>query len=335
MRHARRTIASLIVLLVAVTASGCGGGADELVIYSGRGRSLVGPLLDQFAEETGIPIAVRYGDSGELALLIAEEGADSPADVFLSQSPGAVGFLAGRDLLAPLDEDLLGRVDERFRAGDGTWVGVTGRQRVVVYNQDLVDPDELPSSVFELTEPPYEGRIAVAPQNASFQDFVTAMRLEYGDDRTLKWLEGMAANGARVYPNNNAIVDAVSRGEAELGLVNHYYNFRFLEEDPDLPSRNHVLPDGDIGALLITSSVSILASSDDGERGDRFASFLLSEEAQRYFSDETFEYPLAAGVEPSQELPPLGSLEVPDVDVDALSDLATTTDLIAQSGLSG
>ena len=332
-----RTLAlPLAAALLALALPACTGGRDALTIYSGRTSNLVGPLLERFYEETGIDIDVKYGDSAELALQIAEEGERSPADVFFSQSPGAVGFLARQGRLAQLDQSLLGKVDARFRAPNGRWVGVTGRQRVLVYNTELVREEDLPRSVFELTEPRYAGKVALAPSNGSFQDFVTAMRALRGDEATLAWLEGMARNGSPTYANNNAIVEAVGRGEVPMGLVNHYYNYRFLEENPDQPTRNHTFPADDPGALVIPSSVSILASADKREEAERFVNFLLSEEAQRYFSEETFEYPLAAGVQPSAGLPPLEQVEGPDVDVDQLGGgLERTLELIRDAGFTG
>ena len=329
----RRWLTLLLVVTLALAACGIGG-RDELTIYSGRSRDLVEPLLNQFAEETGVAIAVKYGDSTDLALLLAEEGERTPADVFFSQSPGTVGFLAEQDLLAPLDQEVLDAVDEPYRSSSGRWVGITARQRVLVYNSELVAEDDLPTSVLDLDDPAYAGRVAVAPSNASFQDFVTAMRQQLGDDETLAWLEGMAANDSPVYANNNAIVEAVGRGEVPLGLVNHYSNERFLAEDPSLPSRNYRFPDGDIGSLVIESSVSILQGSDKADQAAAFIAFLLSEQAQTFFAEETFEYPLAAGVEPVGELPPLEELAAPEVDVEQLGGgFAGTQELIDRSGI--
>lgn len=334
MRLHRSRLALLATgLVVALGASACSG-SDELVVYSGRGQNLVGPLLEQFAEDTGIPIAVRYADSSELALLLEEEGEATDADVVYMQTPGAVAFLGQRDRLATLESSTLEQVPEQFRSENDRWVGVTGRQRVLVYNQDTVDESELPDSVFDLTTDEYAGRVAVAPPNGSFQDFVSAMRLQEGDDRTREWLEGLVANDVRTYPNNNAIVEAVGRGEIDMGLVNHYYNFRFLAEDPDLPSRNHRFPDGDIGALVITSSAGIVEGTDQPEWAQQFVDYLLTEDAQQYFRDETFEYPLAGDLEADPELPSLADQDLPQVDIDRLGeDLASTVEMIQDSGL--
>lgn len=332
-----RIIRGLAGLVAAVLLAGCGlasGDERELTIYSGRSSDLVEPLLDQFAETSGIPIAVRYGDSTDLALLLAEEGERSPADVFFSQSPGTVGFLGEKGLLAPLPSELTDGVPEAYRAGDGTWVGITARQRVLVYNADLVAEDDLPQSVLDLTDPAYRGKVAVAPSNASFQDFVTALRQEAGNDVALEWLEGMAANESPVYESNNAIVEAVGRGEVPFGLVNHYYNERFLAEDPSLPSRNYRFPDGDLGSLVIESSATVLAASEKAAEAQQFIEFLLQRSSQEYFVNETFEYPLVEGVAPSADLPALADLDGPAVDVDSLgSGFLETQELIERSGI--
>ncbi|MBW3602538.1 MAG: extracellular solute-binding protein [Actinobacteria bacterium] len=327
-----------LIVLLSVLLPACGGvlagGRDAVTIYSGRGSSLIGPLLEEFSASTGIPIDVRYGGSAELALLIAQEGDRTPADVFYSQSPGAVGFLAGEGRLAPLDPGVLELVDQRFRDDGGLWVGVSGRQRVLVYNTELVS--ELPTSVFEVVEEPFAGRVAVAPSNGSFQDFITAMRVTHGDEVAARFLQALATTGAPSYANNNAIVEAVARGEVPMGLVNHYYLHRFLAEDPDLPAANHRFAGDDIGSLLIASSVSVLEGTDEPEGARRLVEYLLDAEAQQYFAEETFEYPLALGTSPVGDVPPLDTLEVPAFDIDRLGGgLERTLELIRDSGLDG
>lgn len=327
-------IALIAVSLLLVPFAACSSGRDALTIYSGRDEALIGPLLERFNESTGIAIDVRYGDSAELALLLEQEGEGTPADVFISQSPGATGYVADKGMLQVLPDETLTKISPEFEQAGGHWVGLTARQRVLVYNQDLVDESELPDSVLDLTAPEYEGRVAIAPPNGSFQDFITALRQTEGDDVAQQWLEGMAANDSPTFPDNNSIVDAVARGEVEMGLVNHYYNVRYLTEDPSAPSRNHQFPGDDIGSVILATTVSVLENSDRTDEAIRFVDFLLQEESQEYFADVTFEYPLVEGVEHSDALPPLESLAHPDYDLERLGEgLGRTVEMIRSSGL--
>ena len=203
-----------------------------------------------------------------------------------------------------------------------------------MYNTELVDAVDLPASVFDLTEPGYYGRVAVAPTNGSFQDFVTAMRNERGDDATMAWLEGMAANNAPNYAKNSAIVGAVGRGELDMGLVNHYYNLRALEVDPSVPSRNHFFPADTLGALVILTGGAVLASSDAATTAEQLLHFLLSAEAQRTFVAATQEYGLIDGLDPPAGLPPLDGFAVDTIDYELLGEgLARTQELIRESGI--
>ena len=210
----RRRFLALVVAVAAVATSlaactSSGGSSEGLTVYSGRNQELIEPLIDEFTEQTGIDVAVRYGDSADLALLIDAEGDKAPADVFLSQSPGAIGYLDTGDRLRDLPDEVLELVEPKFRADDGHWVGVSGRVRTLVYNPDLVSEADLPKTVLDLTAPKYRGEVGVAPTNGSFQDFVTTMRQLIGDQRTHAWLDGMKDNDARGYANNLVIVEAV------------------------------------------------------------------------------------------------------------------------------
>src|SRR5918995_266389 len=140
MSSVRRAMGMVVVIgVVAAAPVACGGDEDRLVVYSGRTSNLIGPLLEDFADESGISIDVRYDDSANLALLIDEEGDRTPADVFVSQSPGAVGYLDAAGRLSPLPDEVVGLVPEGDAAADKGWVGLSGRVRTLVYNTDLVD----------------------------------------------------------------------------------------------------------------------------------------------------------------------------------------------------
>ncbi|MGH3022493.1 MAG: iron ABC transporter substrate-binding protein [Gaiellaceae bacterium] len=337
--------AAAALLLGAVAA--CGGDDGEadsaaesgdggsLVVYSGREEELVAPLFEQFEEETGIDVEIRYGDSAELAATIAEEGDNSPADVFFAQDPGALGAVEGEGLLAELPEDLLDRVDERFRDPDGHWVGTSGRARVLVYNTDMLSEDELPESVFDLTDPEWKGKLGVSPTNGSFQAFVTVMRLTEGEDATREWLEDILANEPKIYDGNTPIVEATAAGEIEAGLVNHYYVYVVREEQPDAGIENHFFPGDDPGALVSTAGVAVLDGAENAEEAEELVDFLLSEEGQRFYAEAAAEaeFPLIEGVEPREGLPALEELQGPEIELDQLGpELEQTLQLLNEVG---
>jgi iron(III) transport system substrate-binding protein len=305
----------------------------SLLVYSGRNENLVGPLLEQYAAASGVDVQVRYGDTAEMAATILEEGQNSPADVFFGQDAGALGALAGAGRCTVLPEEIVSQVEPRFVSPDNEWIGVSGRARTLVYNTDMLSEEDLPASVFDLTDESWSGRVGWAPTNGSFQSFVTALRVNAGEDAARQWLEAMVANGAQVYPNNTSIVEAVGRGEVEVGLVNHYYLFRFLAEDPDFPAANYYFPAGDLGAMINVAGVCIINSSNNQDAGLDFVNFLLSPEAQQYFADETNEYPLAGGeIAVNPAIRPLAEIDTPDFNLGDLDDLQGTLLMLQEVG---
>jgi iron(III) transport system substrate-binding protein len=204
---------------------------------------------------------------------------------------------------------------------------------VIAYDTKKFDEDEVPDSVFDLTAKRWKGKVGLPPSNASFQAFVSAMRLDVGDERTREWLEAMKDNDPKVYDNNIQTVEAIGRGEIELGLVNHYYLYELKREDPDLAAANHFPKAGDPGSLINAAGVGILSTTDHKENAERFAGFLVSREAQRYFADRTSEYPLIGGVARRGDLPPLDEVIGPQVELGKLGEkLRSTLDLLNEVG---
>jgi iron(III) transport system substrate-binding protein len=328
-------LGALALALAACGGDGAGSGDGTLTIYSGREEELVGPLIEKFEQASGTSVEVRYGDSAELAATIAEEGDNSPADVFFAQDPGSLGAVEERGLLAELPESLRERVPERFRDPDGRWVGTSGRVRVIAYNTEELSEAEVPDSVFDLTDPKWKGKIGFPPTNASFQAFVTAMRLSQGEERTRQWLEDIKANDPKLYERNTPVVEAVAAGEIQLGLVNHYYLYLVKEEDPEAAVANHYPAGDDPGALVSVAGVGMLDSADSKGAAEEFVDYLLSEEGQRFYVDEAeeAEYPLIDGIEPKEGLPPLDSIEGPDVELSQFGpELERTLELLNEVG---
>ncbi len=338
-----RGIGSNIIILLAlfslVAACGPDGGSaqtakadpGELVIYAGRSESLVADIITQFAQASGIDVRVKYASSSEMAATLREEGEKSPADIFWAQEPGALGAMA--NMFSALPADIVESVPEWARADDGSWVGISGRARVIVYNSEL-DEEELPTSLQELTEPKWKGRVGWAPTNSSLRIMVTAMRDMWGEDETRAWLKGMLANDVKPFPKNTPTVDAASKGEIDVGLVNHYYLHRFLAEHGDeFGARNLFLKDGGPGSLVMVAGAGILKSGDNRDNAETFLRFLLSEVAQQYFASKTYEYPMVDGVAVHRLLPSIGDLNGPDIPLSVLDDLEGTESLMRETGV--
>jgi iron(III) transport system substrate-binding protein len=345
MSHSRQLTATLAAAVLVAELAACGGddelGSPEpddgtITVYSGRGEALVAPALERFEQATGIQVQVRYGNTAQMAAQLLEEGDRSPADVFYAQDAGALGAVAKEGLFATLPDEVLERVPEAYRASSGEWVGVTGRARVLVYHPDRVDESELPQSVFELTDPQWRGRVGVAPTNGSFQAFVTGMSVLHGDARTAEWLAGIAANDPQVRDSNIPIVADVDEGRIDVGLVNHYYLYERAKERgvtaDQLTARNYYFPDGDIGSMVNVSGVGVLSGSEGDPEVEAFLDYLLSEDTQTYFTEQTSEYPMIDVAGPAG-LPPLSELTAPDIDLNDLDTLERTVSMITEAGL--
>lgn len=346
-----RVTAPLSLAAIATTAlllAGCAAGAPtdeampvvptadgQFTLYSGRDEELVQPLIDQFTDETGIEVEVRYGNTAELGALLLEEGDATPADVFLSQDAGALGALSQAGLFTTLPDDVTSAIPAGFTSTDGSWVGVTGRARVVVFDGERFTADELPDTIDEYVTDEWSGRLAVAPSNASFQSFVTALRVLEGDDAAAEWVSALAANSPQIFEGNSQILTAVDEGAVELGLINHYYWYAAAAEAgaENMRAQIKFLTAGDAGSIVNVTGAGILNGSETDADALEFVRYLVSEAGQQYFVDTTFEYPLLPGVAAPEGLPSLESLITPGLDLSDLDDLATTQRLLADAGL--
>lgn len=315
-------------------AEAAAANAAPLVIYSGRGAVLVDPLIEQFTEQTGIDVDVRYEKSTEtLANRIATEGDQTQADVFFAQDSGWLGALAEQGHLEELNSSTLSQVPEYHRDANGRWVGTSGRARVLVYSPDRVMVEELPKALADLPSMAQAGRFGWAPSNGSFQAHVSALRHIWGEEKTRAWLESVKALDPKIYPKNSPQVKAVSSGEIDLGWVNHYYLHKLRASNPDLKAANYSFVEpGDAGNLMMLSGAAVVSASDQKEKAEAFIEFLLSENAQGYFAQKTFEYPTVPGVALHPDVPPIDDRMV-RADQQHLTDLSGTVTLLREVGL--
>lgn len=350
MRHPVRLLAAVVpaaLVLAACSSTSSDTTADStaaetpsgdsaaVVVYSGRSEDLVAPLLAEFTTQTGIPVEVRYGDTAELAAQLIEEGDASPADLYFGQDAGALGALDAAGMCAPLPEGAADAVPALYKSADGTWTGITGRARVIAYDPKQVPAADVPTSIFDLTDPKWKGQVAIAPTNGSFQAFVTAMRVSQGDDVTREWLQGLVDNDAQTYEKNSLIRDAVDAGQAQLGLINHYYWYQKAAEvgAENMNVQLAFAKPGDPGALVNVAGACVLTPAGNAEGAGELLSWMLTPETQEWFVNETWEYPLVEGVAAPEGIPPLADLQGPDIALAELEDLPGTLTMLQEVGL--
>ena len=345
--HLLVAVAACATLLVSACSGSAndespGSGADTqastgepVVVYSGRSEELVGPLFEEFTAETGIEVEVRYGDTSELAAQIIEEGDASPADLYFGQDAGALGALDAAGQCAALPEAVAQTVPATYRAADGNWTGITGRARVIAYDSSQLTADQVPTSVFELTDPQWAGQVAIAPTNGSFQAFVTAMRVAAGDDVTREWLQGLIDNDAQLFEKNSLIRDAVDSGEVQLGLINHYYWFQKAAEvgEDAMNVQLAFTEPGDPGTLVNVAGACVIAPSENSEGAGELLTWMLSEPIQQWFVENTYEYPLTPGVAGPVGVPSIEEVQGPDIPLAELEDLPGTLQMLQDVGL--
>lgn len=352
MMHDTWTVWSVVgtLLLGSMALMGCGTDGeeadDELVIYTGRSQALVEPLVEQYREQTDRSVEVRYGSDAQLLAALAEEGDQSPADVFWANTTGALGNASEEGRLTDLPDDLLDTPDY-FVPSSAQWTPLTARFRVLAYNTDQVDPDDLPDSVLDLPEmSDFEGRIGWTPAYSSFQDFVTALRVVHGDDDAESWIADMESNlSPNSYSSNTPLVQALAAEEIDVGLTNHYYVLRLRhgdakvddedDIDPEAPVDIHRFEDGDVGNLALVTGAGVLETSTNADAAHDFLRFLLDTEAQTFAAETLNEYPVVNGIDvPSYMLPVDEALQTsPEFDLEQLRNIEATLDLLRNEGL--
>ena len=289
------------------SAQGAGG---ELLIFSGRKEPLLAPILALFQEQTGVRVTAKFGQSTALAqeVLQLQRFNRSVPDLFVSNDSGTLEFLRVQGALQPYTSPQIERIPERFRARDGSWLGVSGRSRAIIYNRDLVKPEELPTTIFDLINPKWKGKIAATNAgNESFVSWVSALRLVLGDELVRVFLEKLKENEiALISSSHTDIRKAVGRGEYAIGLINHYY-YHLQRHEPDPALRNvgilyHDQGDFQMGTFLNAAGAGIVRGASHLENAQLFLDFLASPEAQKLFAEVNFEYPLLPGVEVQPEV---------------------------------
>lgn len=312
------TIASTTAPTVAPTRAASN---VTLTMYNAQHESLVKVMVEGFTKETGIKVALRNGKDFDLANQIVQEGAASPADVFITENSPAMQLVASKGLFAPVDKATLAQIPARFSPTTGEWVGVASRVTTLVYNPQKLPAAMLPASITDVATPAWKDRVGIAPSGADFQAIASAVLAIKGADAAGAWLRGLKAN-AKVYSGNGAILRAVNAGEIPAGIIYHYYWYGDRAES-GTNSRNtelHFFPNKDPGGFVSVSGLGTLKSSKNAAEAQTLLRYMTGSGGQQLLADSTaLEYSLNEAVKPNPKLKPLSELSIPDVDLATLN----------------
>ena len=305
--------------------------SGKLVIYSGRSEPLIQPVIDAFkAEYPEVEVLLKAGSNSEIANALIEEQANTQADLFITTELFTVQSLAQRGIFQPYRPAAADQLPPEFIDPNNNWIGLTLRARVIMYNTDLVAPEDLPTSVFDLTDPKWKGKIAAAGStNGSMQAQIAAMRQLLGEEETEAWLRGLLDNEVTFFGGHTDVRKAVGAGEFALGLVNHYYYYLQLAEGSKVGVIYPDQGDGQLGLITNATAVAVVKGAQNVSAARAFVDFLISEQGQKLFAEQNYEYPLLPGVALRDGVQPLESFRLAEVNVaEAALDSDATFDLM-------
>ncbi len=311
---------------------------DRLVVYSGRAERLIKPVLDAFQAKTGIQVDLLSSGTTELVNRLQVEGERTPADVLITNDAGSLERARELGALRPLSMPEIERaIPSQFRAPDNSWVGLSGRFWIVVYNTTRIKPGDI-TSILDLAAPRWKEKIAIPNSGSEYlQAGVSVIKATYGDEKTKRFLQGLKANaGTQVYQKSSQIVEAVAKGQVDVGLVNHYYVYRHLATQPGAPIAA-LMPDqyeGGMGAIMNVAGVGVVRHTRHLDGAKRLVEFLVSQAGQKMFADLNKEYPLHPEVKADPALLERNTFRAATVPLARLAELREPTmTLIEQVGL--
>ncbi|MCC6966196.1 MAG: extracellular solute-binding protein [Nitrospira sp.] len=312
--------------------------ADKLVVYSGRAERLIKPVLDEFQAKSGIQIELLSSGTTELVNRLQAEGDHTPADVFLTNDAGSLEHARELKLLRPMNMREVDRaIPSQFRASDNSWIGLSGRFWIVVYNRNLVKPEQI-KSLLDLGQPQWKDKIAIPNSGSEYlQAGVSVIKTTFGDERTKQFLQGLKANaGSQVYQKSSQIVEAVAKGQVAAGIVNHYYIYRHLAAQPTAPIAAIMTDqqEGGMGAIMNVTGIGVTRASKHVDSAKLLIEFLVAQAGQKLFADLDKEYPLHPDVKADPALVDRHSFRAALVPLARLAELREPTlTLIEQVGL--
>ncbi len=329
--------------LACILLAGCGGSqsgaaGNSITLYSGQHPQTTDKLIAAFEKQTGITVDVRSDDEDVLAAQIMTEGSRSPADIFFAENSPPLQFLQDKGLLARVKSATLAATPAKYNSARGDWVGISARVSVLIYNPRLIASGQLPTSVLQLADSRYKGKLALAAGETDFQPIVTSVLRSQGQAATLRWLTGLRANATgHTYPSNETVVSDVNRGTAAFGIINQYYWYRMRSEIGAAATHSQLayFAPHDPGYVIDVSGAAALKASTHRAAAQKFLAFLVGKQAQEIIGAQSasYEYPLAAGLTTAAPETPFSKLQPNAITIGELGDGSQAVALLRQAGL--
>jgi iron(III) transport system substrate-binding protein len=307
------------------------GPTGELTVYTSRAEALFKPVVEAFnAKYPDVKLTVLNGSNGELAAKILEERNNPQADVLINSDTLTMESLAAEGAFQSNPSEAVKAVPDAYRAEDGSWVALTLRPRVIMYNTDLVKPEDLPKSVLDLADPRWKGQVGSADsRNGALMANLVALREIVGPEQTEAFIKGLVANDTTWFGGHTEVRKAVGAGELALGFVNHYYYHLSKAEGAPV---GIIYPDQDSFGLVVNSTnAGIVKDAKHAELAQLFVDFMLSPDGQKVYAEKNFEYPVTPGVALAEGVPPLSDFKLADVTLKTMWDQLEPTKQLAQA----
>jgi iron(III) transport system substrate-binding protein len=318
MKYISLIVISLIVLIIA----GCNNNPNEVVVYTSVDQIFSEPVLKEFEKETGITVKAVFDteetkSTGVLNRLIAEKG-NPQCDVFWSGDPVRTIVLKNKGITIPYQSPAAFDIAPVFKDPENYWTGFSARARVLIYNKELLEQQDVPQSIFDLTNEKYKGSVAIAnPLFGTTTFHIAALFSVLGDEKARQFMSELKKNEVIIATSNGDVKKRVMMGEAACGLTDTDDAFEAMKESGNVGIV--FLDQKSIGSLIMPNTVCLIKNSPHSKNGKILIDYLLSKKTEARLAKSCAQMPLHKGVETPENIPSLDNIRPMKIDYDKTS----------------
>lgn len=309
-------------LLAAITLAGAFAGQafanDEIVVYSSRIESLIKPVFEQYTEETGVKIKYITDREAPLMARLKAEGANTPADLFITVDAGNLWQAEQMGILQPFESEVIkANIPSQYRSSSHSWTGLSLRARTIVYSTERVNPEEL-STYEALADEQWKGRLCLRTSKKVYNQSLTATLIEtHGAEKTEElvtaWVNNLATEP---FSDDTALLQAINAGQCDVGIVNSYYFGRLQAAEPDLKVKIFWPNQADRGVHVNLSGAGVTRHAPNPEAAKKFLEWLTGADAQQFFAGVNREFPASPVAQVTDEVAAWGEFKADSIPVE-------------------